>query len=298
MTHLDNMKATFTFNGTVFIATKTNYFFKQEEIDGKTKQTRISKAVYEEAEREYDAYVEQKQKDMLSTATYEEQEDVNEEPFIIDINELAERTPEEVEDMTLNKNLSGEDLNKPAKINSYGCVNCSGCDVKNCVHRDCMRRNPISEGGLALCPRLNVKETKEAENPEITLEQFVEQFGEMDEQANKPKKAKKSKKKAFYTWANGGITFTLTERQVDFIKHLPDTFFWENGVNSEIWVDCLCDDIGGQFAGKPMTVGAMISTICEKGLGQRATERRDGKKCVSFALTAWGKAVARDLGLE
>lgn len=103
---------------------------------------------------------------------------------------------------------------------------------------------------------------------------------------NKPRKAKKSKDVAFEC---EGVT--LTAKQVDFIRHLPDTCFWENGLDSCIWVDCLCDDIGGQFAGKPMTVGAMISTICEKGLGSRGVEKRTGRKCTSFKLTTKGKLV-------
>lgn len=90
----------------------------------------------------------------------------------------------------------------------------------------------------------------------------------------------------------------LTEKQIDFIKHLPDTCFWENGLDSCIWVDCLCDDIKGQFKGKPMTVGAMISTLCEKNLGSRGTDRREGRKCTSFSLTELGKAVAAQLGLN
>lgn len=90
---------------------------------------------------------------------------------------------------------------------------------------------------------------------------------------------------------------TLTAKQVDFIKHLPDTCFWEQGLDSCIWVDCLCDDIGGQFKGKPMTVGAMISTLCEKGIGLRSSEKRDGRKCTTFELTELGKKVAAGLGL-
>lgn len=109
---------------------------------------------------------------------------------------------------------------------------------------------------------------------------------------SKPRKAKKSKDVAFEC---EGVT--LTAKQVDFIRHLPDTCFWENGLDSCIWVDCLCDDIGGQFAGKPMTVGAMISTICEKGLGLRGVEKRDGRKCTTFELTELGKKVAAGLGL-
>lgn len=103
---------------------------------------------------------------------------------------------------------------------------------------------------------------------------------------SKPRKAKKSKDVAFEC---EGVT--LTAKQADFIRHLPDTCFWENGLDSCIWVDCLCDDIGGQFAGKPMTVGAMISTICEKGLGRRGVEKRDGRKCTTFELTTEGKLV-------
>ena len=89
----------------------------------------------------------------------------------------------------------------------------------------------------------------------------------------------------------------LTAKQVDFIKHLPDTDFWDNGVESSVWIDILCDDIGGQFAGKPMTVGAMISTLCEKNVGARTTERREGRKCTSFHLTELGKKIATKLGL-
>lgn len=110
---------------------------------------------------------------------------------------------------------------------------------------------------------------------------------------SKPRKAKKSKDVAF---EYEGVT--LTAKQADFICHLPDTCFWENGLDSCIWVDCLCDDIGGQFAGKPMTVGAMISTICEKGLGRRGVERRDGRKCTTFELTAEGKVIVSMLFAE
>lgn len=91
---------------------------------------------------------------------------------------------------------------------------------------------------------------------------------------------------------------TLTARQVDFIKHLPDTCFWENGLDSALWCDILADEIGGQFAGKPMTVGAMISTLREKDLVvvDRDTSRQGKPKYM--ALTDLGKAVAKKLGLN
>lgn len=153
-----------------------------------------------------------------------------------------------------------------------------------------------------------------AENPEVTLEQFVEMVDESEKTEEvkeiqkelapkKDRKPRKSKDIAYTYYISDGknarseVAFTLTAKQVDFIRHLPDTCFWEEGLDSCIWVDCLCDDIGGQFAGKPMTVGAMISTLCEKNLGTRATCRRDNRKCTSFELTELGKQVAADLGL-
>lgn len=112
------------------------------------------------------------------------------------------------------------------------------------------------------------------------------------------KKSSRAKKNAAFVITIDGKEITLTAKQMDFIRHLPDTCFWENGLDSAIWVDCLCDEIGGQFENKPMTVGAMISTICEKGLGVRATDRINGRKAVSFRLTGLGKVIAAELGLE
>ena len=93
-------------------------------------------------------------------------------------------------------------------------------------------------------------------------------------------------------------TTTLTEKQVDFIKHVPDTCFYENGLESTMWIDVLGDEIGGQFAGKPMTVGAMISTLREKGVIYVGEDRINGRKCKYFGFTELGKEVASKLGLK
>ena len=297
----DNMKTEFTtLNGTHFESNDTyTYFYATwTDAEGKTTKKRIKKAEFEAAQREND--IERKmaelddaaenpevtlkqfcdkiiltENDGMVTITPEDIErDARElEAYIANAEEDAKtEEAKEIADLYC-RHPEGTDLQVPAVLNQYGCVDCSKCNVQNCVHRDCMRRNPTSEGGLAECPRLKVE-------------------------LPKPKKAKAAKKNAAYVFSNGGVEFTLTAKQVDFILHLSDTYFWEDGLDSCIWVDCLCDDIKGQFAGKPMTVGAMISTICEKGLGVRATNRRDNRKCTSFALTDWGKAVAKDLGLR
>ena len=113
--------------------------------------------------------------------------------------------------------------------------------------------------------------------------------------AKEKKPAKKRKPKDVAYEGNG---VTLTAKQVDFIRHLPDTNFWEDGLDSTIWTDILADEIGGQFEGKPMTTGAMISTICEKGLAVRGKDKVNGKKATAMALTDLGKKVAAELGLE
>ena len=131
-----------------------------------------------------------------------------------------------------------------------------------------------------------VEATEESQTTE-EIKQIAKEF------APKKKRIRKSKDIAY-----DGNGITLTAKQVDFIRHLPDTCFWENGLDSCVWVDCLCDDIGGQFEGKPMTVGAMISTLCEKGLGIRAKEKVNNRTATYFELTQTGKKVAAELGLN
>lgn len=113
---------------------------------------------------------------------------------------------------------------------------------------------------------------------------------------SKPKKTRKPRRSKDIAYEGNGLT--LTAKQVDFMRHLPDTNFWEYGLDSCIWIDCLCDDIEGQFKDKPMTVGAMISTICEKGLGQRGRDESRKGKPATFALTELGKIIAAELGVH
>lgn len=108
---------------------------------------------------------------------------------------------------------------------------------------------------------------------------------------------KRTPKDVDYRKTFDGIEITLTEKQVDFLYQVSDTCFGENGIDSTVWTDDLCDNIGGSFVGKPMSVGALISTICEKGLAKRTKEYTGSKKRTSFVLTELGKLVAKDLGL-
>lgn len=143
-----------------------------------------------------------------------------------------------------------------------------------------------------------IENTVEA-HEEAVEDEAVLEAAENAQGQEKPKRkpTKRIPKNVGYRKTIEGKDVILTEKQLDFLSHLPDTCFWEDGTKSEVWVDCLCDEIGGQFAGKPMTVGAMISTLCEKGLGYRAKGKVNNKKCTSFGLTELGRLVAEDLGL-
>jgi hypothetical protein len=138
------------------------------------------------------------------------------------------------------------------------------------------------------------REVEESMETEEVLEAAREAQGQ---EKPKRKPTKRIPKSVGYRKTLGDVEVILTEKQLDFLKHLPDTCFWEDGTKSEVWIDCLCDEIGGQFKGKPMTVGAMISTLCEKGLGYRCKNRVNNRKCTSFGLTELGRLVAEDLGL-
>ena len=252
----ENATATFTaFDGTTYIYYIETRRYAKTTTNGKTK--RIGKAEYESAKSEYEAAKE------LAEMAKREQDKLDAKPCIV------------------RQDPTGTDLQNPATMDEWGGVDCSKCNVQNCVHRNCMRRNPRNVGGLGECPRLNVKP--------IIIDEGVDHTEKKTKKASKPRRSKD------ISYEGNGVT--LTAKQVDFMSHLSDTDFWEHGLDSIIWVDILCDQIEGQFAGKPMTVGAMVSTLCEKGLGFRTKQKVNGHKATSFELTEMGKKIAGELGL-
>ena len=272
-------ETTFELFGSTYTRKDNGYCYVQ--CNGETSKTsRISKAEFEARYAEY-AAMDMTLTEIESEEIAEAMDEISAEQFREMVekmnreqnerNEFTNISKEDVVDAILSEAAEDTDQQKPAVINQYGCVDCSKCNVQNCVHRNCMRRNPTSVGGLGECPRLKVKE----------------------QETPKKKRVRKSKD---ITYDGNGVT--LTAKQVDFIRHLPDTNFWERGLDSAVWTDVLADEIGGQFAGKPMTTGAMISTICEKGLANRATDRINGRKATFMELTELGKKVAAELGLK
>lgn len=118
-----------------------------------------------------------------------------------------------------------------------------------------------------------------------------------------PRKAKKTPRKkkvqvGGMEFSENGVSVVLTEKQVKFIQLLPVSNFWENGVDSALWVDVLCDELADWMG--PMTIGAMVSTLREKGLLLVGKDNRNHKekKVAFFEFSELGKKVAsKILGL-
>ena len=117
------------------------------------------------------------------------------------------------------------------------------------------------------------------------------------EEALAPKaKAPRRSKNTAYTKEFDGVKVALTTKQVDFIKHVPDTDFYESGLDSTLWIDVLIDQITNGMGA--MTIGAMVSTLRQKGIIMVGGERINGRESKCFKFTGLGKQVAADLGLK
>lgn len=263
-----NERMTFTLNNAEYLDTCNGRFYRTEN----GKKVRISKAEYEVA---WEAYT-----DSL-------------------------RTEEQVDEQPEDELVEGRDYIEYKGYKIFG--------------NDSIRYIATAPyGGTSPESYATVDEAKAAIDADLkVVEENAKKASGKPEKAQKTDKVQKDSKKAEGTkevkekapktkkvpeggaqFEIGDLKVILTAKQIDFIKHLPDTDFWENGIDSKIWVDCLCDEIGGQFEGKPMTIGAMISTLCEKGLGLRAKEKINNRKATSFCLTELGKQVAQKLGLN
>lgn len=135
-----------------------------------------------------------------------------------------------------------------------------------------------------------------------------EASGEAERQAREAKQAKADKEaeKAFNktkktTKKSKNVAFeldgvTLTEKQVKFIKRMPEDDFYEHGLDSTLWIDVYCDTIADEF--NPMAVGAMVSTLAEKHLVVVSRERVNGRISKYMSFTEAGKKIAKALGLN
>lgn len=154
--------------------------------------------------------------------------------------------------------------------------------------------NTIAEYGAEMAQEKTEEDAEDTQNTEALTP--------ASDAKKTPKKAKKNTRKkrvqvGGFEFQEGEIHLILTPKQVDFLKHLSDSTFWQQGAQSTLWIDILCDEITGQFEGKPMTVGAMISTLREKGILAVALGRLENKKAKYVELTDFGQRIATRIGI-
>lgn len=259
----------FTFEGRTYETNEKGNYFYVTDLEKNYVRKRISQSAYEQA---FEQYV----NTSAETADAEEwAEDAEAE--IKARKELQDKKDRETED----------NFNKTKKVEPEVTVEGmwdGDCDIFTVkVNGEVVLRSYNHEEAMEEARKYGWKtpEEREDEKPKT----------------KKTSKPRRSKDVAFEMDTLIGH-ITLTIKQVDFIKHLPDTSFWEHGLDSTPWCDCLADEIGGQFTGKPMTVGAMISTLREKKLVEvvKDTSRQGNPKYM--VLTEVGKVVAKKLGLN
>lgn len=89
----------------------------------------------------------------------------------------------------------------------------------------------------------------------------------------------------------------LTEKQVFFLDNMRKDDFYENGLDSVLWIDILTDTLSS-LGMNPMTTGAMVTTLREKGLISVGKSQREKKNIKAFNLTEIGKEAMVKYGLD
>lgn len=94
-----------------------------------------------------------------------------------------------------------------------------------------------------------------------------------------------------------GKRLLLTPKQTEFMERLEENETWERGDPSkwlygDHYAECLSDTMS------PMSVGAMITTLREKGVIRTEYTRIDGRKVCKFQLTELGLFVYNKLCMK
>lgn len=124
-----------------------------------------------------------------------------------------------------------------------------------------------------------------------------------EEAVNHPKKkSSRSLRNAARRVEVDGVEIGLTEKHMVFLINLPKCFFWKDGLNSSVWVFDVRNTLALMAGMADMTVGAMISTLREKGLlrvmsGKMESTNGRTRREKYIELTETGKKVAKALGI-
>lgn len=94
-----------------------------------------------------------------------------------------------------------------------------------------------------------------------------------------------------------GKRVLLTPKQTEFMERLEEHENWESGnhgkwLYGDLYAECLSDTMS------PMSVGAMITTLREKGVIRTEYTRVDGRRVCKFQLTELGMLVYNRLCMK
>lgn len=123
-----------------------------------------------------------------------------------------------------------------------------------------------------------------------------------EEAVNRPKKKiSRSLRNAAHRVEVDGQEIGLTEKHVMFFTSLPKCSFWDDGLDSSVWIFDVRETLA-QAGMMGMTVGAMISTLREKGLlrvmlGEVNSVNGRTRREKYMELTETGKKVVEALGV-
>lgn len=94
--------------------------------------------------------------------------------------------------------------------------------------------------------------------------------------------------------------YRLTDKQLFFLDNMRYDCFYEHGMESALWVDVLVDTFSDMAGGgmNPMTCGAMVSTLRERGILSVGYDKREKKTVKFITLTELGKEVMKYHGLD
>lgn len=94
-----------------------------------------------------------------------------------------------------------------------------------------------------------------------------------------------------------GKRIVLTPKQVEFVERLEEYENWDNDnhgkwLYGDLYAECLSDTMS------PMSVGAMITTLREKGVIRTERDHVDGRRVCKFQLTELGMLVYSNLCIK
>ena len=149
-----------------------------------------------------------------------------------------------------------------------------------------------------LLERMADKESEKQREPEPETENPTEAMGTATEAHRAPRTARSTprprKQEGSVSVALGEVSVLLTPKQLEFMERLSECPGWsEDGVSGEYTASEYAQELSDTM--NPMSMGAVLTTLREKGLLQTEKRRVGAIKCCVFKLTDLGVQVYNKL---